>query len=208
MPLLWSLLYADSTWGWGSFPKLETENSEGIKKDDITKYKKVLCFVNDRITLLGEERLPEGADPGFLARKDKRALSLVLAKTWAAFLPCLQRRKRQRPKQRQQRSSALDPWQSWCLHGSDGKRNTYTGHQVDWLLGRNKEEFLVKCFDRHCWTAAQKPLFLLLCFILACSSYTGCKGKIMMSPASLAARNGHVTLFWLLGYEWKAVGEC
>lgn len=114
------------------------------------------------IKLSGEEGLPKAADPGFLARKGKSALFLVLAKTWAAFLPSLQRRKRQRPKQRQQHSSALDPWRSWCLHGSDGRRNIYTGHQVDWLLGRKEEELLMKYFDRHCWIAVQIPLALFL----------------------------------------------
>ena len=114
------------------------------------------------IKLSGEEELPKAADPGFLARKDKSALSLFLAKTWAAFLPSLQRRKRRRPKQRQQHSSALDPWRSWCLHGSDGRRNIYTGHQADWLLGRKEEELLMKYFDRHCWIAVQIPLALFL----------------------------------------------
>lgn len=158
MPSLWSLPLADSLWGWGLFLTLGTENLESIKKHDIRKYEKVLCFVNDHIKLLGEAGLLEAADPGFLARKDKSAFSLALAKTWAAFLPCLQWHKRQQPKQQQQHSSALDPWQSWCLHGSDGRRNIYIGHQVDWLLGKKEEEFLVKYFDRHCWIAAQKPL--------------------------------------------------
>lgn len=149
-------------WGWGSFLPLETENLESIKKDGNRKYEKVLCFENGsgEKKVLVEEGLPGAADPAFLARKDESAFFPVLAKTWAAFPPCPRWRKRQQPKQQQPRSSALDPWQSWCLHGSDGRRNIYRGHQVDWLLGRKQEEFLVKYFNRDCWIAAQKPLLL------------------------------------------------
>lgn len=123
--------------------------------------------------LLVAEGLPGAAGPAFLARKDKSACFLVLAKTWAAFLPCLQWHKRQQPKQRQPHSSALGPWQSWCLHGSDGRRNIYRDHQVDWLLGRREEEFLVKYFDRDGQTAAQKPSLLFptsLFLLLLCRS--------------------------------------
>lgn len=63
----------------------------------------------DQVKLLGEEGLPEAADSGFLSRKDKSDFFLVLLKTGAAFLPCLQRRKRQLPKEQQQHSFALDP---------------------------------------------------------------------------------------------------
>lgn len=124
-------------------------------------WKKVCALKMNQMKLLGEKGFSEAEDPGFLVRKGKSAFFLVLARIWATFLPCLQRRKRQRSKERQQYSSALDPWQSWCLHWSDGRRNIYISHQVDWLLGRKKKEFLVKHFDRHCWIATQKPLPLI-----------------------------------------------
>lgn len=59
--------------------------------------------------IVSEEGFPEAKDPGFLGRKGKSAVFLVLVRIWATFLPGLQQHKRQQPKQRQQCSSALDP---------------------------------------------------------------------------------------------------
>lgn len=63
----------------------------------------------NRRKLLGEKWSPEAAEPGFLASMHESALFLALASSWAAFLPSLQRHRRQLPKQQQQHSSALDP---------------------------------------------------------------------------------------------------
>ena len=39
---------------------------------------------------------------------------------------------------------------------------------------------------------------------LPCSYWTGCDGKMMTFPASLAAGNGNMASFWQLWYEWQA----
>lgn len=135
----------------------------------------------NQVKLLGEEGLPEAEDPGLLVRKGQSALFLVLVRTQAAFLPCLQPRKRQQPKQQQQHSSALDPWRSWCLHGSDGRRNIYISRQVDWRLGRKEDEFLVKDFDKNCCIAAQKPPPLLFASLLPAPTLQATKAKYFPS---------------------------
>lgn len=91
MSQLCSLPDADSMLGGGHL-FLQKQNLESIKRDGNRKYEKVLCFENGlgQMKLLVEEGLPGAADSGFLARKDKHAFFLALAKTWAAFPPCLQ----------------------------------------------------------------------------------------------------------------------